>query len=983
MLESKLRARAIRPPPPLMAMLWVAAAGVSANAYAQGDAERAITMAGSDAEIEEVVVTGSRIRRSNLVSSSPVTQVDAEEIMFQGTTRAEDMVRTLPQVYSDQNTGQSNGATGTATINLRNLGPERTLVLVNGRRLPAGSPIQGGIGADINQIPSALVRSVEVLTGGASATYGSDAVAGVVNFLMKDDFEGVRLDYQFSQYNHNNRSSKWQGIVEDAGYPAADGSTSDGDTSYVSLIVGGNFNEGRGNVTAYATYRDIQAVWQRDRDYSSCALSDDTSFCFGSSTIPQGRFTNFGVGGPAVDYIVSGDQFVPRQGETFNYGPLNYYQRPDEQYTFGAFAHYGVSEAAEIYTELMFMDDRSVSQIAPSGAFFVTDSLSCGNAFLSEQQFETLCGSIGLTREDTRTPFWIGRRNVEGGNRQQDLRHTAFRGVFGLRGDLSSNWSYDASLLYAEVSMENTYMNDLGTTKIRRALDAVRDDSGNIVCRSVVDGSDPNCVPWNIFQTGGVSQEALDYIVLPLFARGTTDQIIASGFVSGDLGDYGLRLPSANSGVAVVFGAEYREENMDFNPDEGFRSGEGAGQGGATEPVSGGYDVFELFFETSIPVAENQPWAEELVLDFAFRYSDYSYGTTAETFGVRAGWALNQDVKFRASFQRAIRGANVRELFQPQGFNLFDMTGDPCGGPLTNGVTAEGRTLDECARSGVTAAQWGNIPNSPAGQYNYLQGGNPELQPEEADTWSAGVVLTPSVIDGLTVSLDYYDIKIEKGVANLGPEFILNQCLGGNQSQCALVKRGLPGDLWIGSNRATSGHIVALQDNLAIEKVAGFDLIADYAFDVGDLGSVNISNVLSYIDKWDQQELVGAPVQKCAGKWGAFCGYPTPDLRNKLRAVWTTPWDVAASLMWRYTAKVEDLNETEIDLKAISYFDLAVFWDVTEKTQVRLGINNLFDEAPPIAGNGAGPSINGNGNTFPGMYDALGRYWFIAGSVHF
>ena len=968
-------------PAGLVAAAFLAMVGLPLGAYAQ-EADEAMEPSESAAPIEEIVVTGSRIRRTNLVSASPVTQVTSEEVLFQGTVRAEDMVRTLPQVYSDQNTGQSNGATGTATLNLRNLGAERTLVLVNGRRLPAGSPIQGGIGADINQIPSALIESVEVLTGGASATYGSDAVAGVVNFLMKDDFQGLRFDYQFSQYQHNNRSGKWQGIVEDAGYPAADGSNADGDMSYLSLIVGGDLDGGRGNVTAYATYRDIEAVWQGDRDYSSCALSNDTSFCFGSSTIPQGRFTNFGVGGPFVDYIVSGNEFVARQGETFNYGPLNYYQRPDEQYTFGAFAHYNLSDRAEVYTELMFMDDRSVSQIAPSGAFFVTESLSCGNPLMSQQQFDTVCGSIGLTMDDVRAPFWIGRRNIEGGNRQQDLRHTSFRGVFGVRGDLNDNWTYDASMLYAEVSMENTYLNDLGTTKIRRALDAVRHPvSGEVVCRSVVDGSDPACVPWNIFQEGGVTQEALDYIVLPLFARGTTDQIVASAFVSGDLGEYGVRMPSADNGVAVVFGAEYREENLDFNPDEGFRNGEGAGQGGATNPVSGGYDLWELFFEASIPLVEGAAWAEELTLDGGFRYSDYSYGVSTETFGVRVGWAINHDVKLRGSFQRAIRAANLRELFQPQGFNLFDMTGDPCGGPVTGGVTAAGRSFEECARTGVTAEQFGNIAHSPAGQYNFLQGGNPNLEPEEADTFSVGVVLTPAAIDGLTLTVDYYNIKIEQGISNLGPEFILDQCLDGNQSQCDSVKRGRPGDLWIGSNVDTSGHIEALQDNLAIEKVTGFDLIADYVFDVGDMGSVNVSNVMSLIDKWDQQELAGAPTEACAGKWGAYCGYPTPDLRNKLRVVWTTPWNVAASAMWRYTSKVDDLNESDIDLKAISYVDLSVFWDVRESTQIRLGVNNVFDEAPPIAGNGAGPSINGNGNTFPGMYDALGRYWFIAASL--
>ncbi len=960
---------------------FVASGTVGQAQPASGEEEEE---AGAD---EVVVVTGSRIVRKNLVSSSPVTQVDAEELLFQGTVRVEDMARTLPQVYSDQNTGQSNGATGTATVDLRNLGTTRTLVLVNGRRLPVGSPLHAG-GADINQIPGALIRSVEVLTGGASATYGSDAVAGVVNFLMKDNFQGFRLDYQYSGYQHNNDAGNWQRIVEDAGYPAAEGSVRDGEMSYISMVLGGNFDDGRGNMTAYATYRDIAAVWQANRDYSSCALSDDTEFCFGSSTIPQGRFTNFGASPPGenypfVDFIVQGDEFVPRRGETFNYGPLNYYQRPDEQYAFGAFGRYAINEVAEAYTELMYMDDHTVSQIAPSGAFFVTNQLNCGNPLMTEQQFEAVCGAVGLTRDDVRPLFWIGRRNVEGGNRQQDLRHTTFRGVFGVRGDLNPNWRYDAYFMRSEVSMENTYLNDLGTTKIRRALDAVRNDDGEIVCRSVVDGSDPNCVPWNIFRSGGVEQAALDYIVLPLFARGTTDQTIASAYVAGDLGDYGWRSPAADTGVAVVLGVESREENMDFNPDEGFRNGEGAGQGGATNPVSGGYKVSELFLEANVPLAEGQPWMEELTVDLGYRYSDYDYGVTANTFGVRAGWALNYDVKLRGSFQRAIRGANVRELFQPQGFNLFDMTGDPCGGPVENGRTAEGRSFEECARSGVTAAQFGNIAHSPAGQYNFLQGGNPSLEPEQADTFTFGVVFSPSAVDGLTVSLDYYNITIEEGISNLTPEFILNECLDGNMAQCENVKRGVPGDLWIGSDLRSSGHIVALQDNLAIEEVIGYDLVADYAFGLGEYGTLSIANVLSYIDTWDQQELVGAPTEMCSGMWGSVCGYPTPDVRNKLRAIWTTPWNLTVTGMWRYFSAVDDVNESDIELESTSYIDLSAIWEVRESVQLRGGVSNVFDVDPPIAGNGAGPSISGNGNTFPGMYDALGRYWFVAAGISF
>ncbi len=419
---------------------------------------------------------------------------------------------------------------------------------------------------------------------------------------------------------------------------------------------------------------------------------------------------------------MQGNEFVRRQGETFNYGPLNYYQRPDEQYAAGALAHYEIGSSAEVFTELMFMDDRTLSQIAPSGAFFVTSTLQCGNPLLSARQFEAVCGSFGLTPADVQTVY-IGRRNVEGGNRQQDLRHTTFRGVFGVRGDFAGPWHYHAFLQYAEVSMENTYMNDLGMTRIRRSLDAVRHpDTGEVVCRSVADGSDPGCVPWNIFRTGGVTQDALDYIVLPLFARGTTDQFVVSGHLEGDLGEYEWPLPTADEGVAVALGLEFREENLDFNPDQNFQAGEGAGQGGATNPVSGGYDVFEAFVEANVPLVEGRPFAEELRLDLGFRYSDYDYGISTDTFGIRAGWAVNTDVKFRASLQRALRAANVRELFQPQGFNLFDMSRDPCGGPVVNGVTEANRTFEECARSGVTAAQFGNMYDA-LGRYWFAAAG--------------------------------------------------------------------------------------------------------------------------------------------------------------------------------------------------------------------------------------------------------------------
>ena len=544
----------------------------------------------------------------------------------------------------------------------------------------------------------------------------------------------------------------------------------------------------------YATYRDIEPVLQGDRDYSSCALDSDLTRCSGSATQPPGTFSDFGLlkarGLDGFDYKVEGDRFVPREGATYNYGPPNYFQRPDERWTAGLLATYDLRDRAEAYAELMFMDDRSVAQIAPSGAFFVTDTLGCGNPFMSAQQFDALCGRYGLTADDDQTVF-IGRRNVEGGPRQNDLRHTSYRGVFGLQGDLSERWQYDLHYQRAEVDMKNKYLNDLSITRIGRALDAVRDPAtGDIVCRSALDGSDPGCVPWNIFREGAVTQPMIDYLSLPLSARGSTGQTIVSGHLTANLGGYGIRSPFAVTGPDVVIGAEYRSEHLRYDPDDAYRSGDGAGQGGASNPVGGDIEVSEVFFEAGGPLVQDAPYADELVLDGAYRYSDYDYGQQTDTFGVRANWAVNAGVRFRASAQRAIRGPNVRERFLPQGFNLFEMTADPCGGPVSDGRTAAGRTLEECARSGVTPAQFGSIEHSPASQYNFLQGGNADLTPEESDTYAYGLVWTPPGIDGLTLSLDYYAIEIRKGISTVKPEFILNQCLDGNTLQCAKVRRG-------------------------------------------------------------------------------------------------------------------------------------------------------------------------------------------------
>ena len=971
-------------------------------------------------KVETFTVTGSRIESDDPVGSTPITQIGSDEILFQGSARVEDVLRSYPQVYVAQGSGYSNGATGTATVELRALGTQRTLVLVNGRRMPAGSAQVGGIAPDINQIPGALIERVDIFTGGASAVYGSDAIAGVVNFLLMDDFEGLRADFQYSEYQHHNDGDRWREIAVEGNQPVAEGYKSDGDIVQASLIAGLNFADDRGNITAYATYRDIEPVLQGSRDYSSCAIDSSVTECLGSSTIPDGRFTDFGlaslydgfnykgltfVGGPAFDYIVNDHDFVDRDGKTYNYGPSNYFQRNDERYTLGAFARYDLSDRAEAYAELMYAHDRTTAQIAPSGNFFHTRTLRCDHPFLSEEQRRKIsCLDTNDTLiENGQQVVFMGRRNVEGGPRRSELTHASYRGVLGVRGDLSDFWGYDASAQYARVEFRNTYQNDLSVTRISRALDTVTHD-GDVVCRSAVpnaDGTveDADCVPWNIFREGAVTGEAVDYLVLPLHAKGTTDQFVMSATFSGDLTDYGIKSPFAANSVGVALGGEFRKESLDFDPDENYRAGEGSGQGGAAQAISGDYHVTEVFVEAHVPLIEGAKYAEELVLDTAYRYSDYDYGEYIDTWAFRLGWAINPEIRIRGSVQRAVRAPSVQELFLPQRFALFEMRRDPCSGVTgmeegnpTSGTSAEDYTFDECARTGVTQNTWGKIQDSPANQYNVKVGGNPDLSPEEAKTWTAGIVFTPGFAGGLTLALDYYKVEIERGITGISPGFILYECLdNANLELCGKINRGVAGDLWLGSNatgvkctgkegedpsNCISGHIESAQDNLAIEKTNGVDVTLDFSLDLGAQGELNFNDVLTHINALDYQAVDGAPVIRCAGN--RYCG-PTPDLQNRLRVTWDTPWDVTASVMWRYTSAVQGGGRFSVDIPKMNYVDLAAVWQVADNAKIYAGINNLADREPPIVGNSPGS----NGNTYPGLYDALGRYLFAGVSTEF
>ena len=456
-----------------------------------------------------------------------------------------------------------------------------------------------------------------------------------------------------------------------------------------------------------------------------------------------------------------------------------------------------------------------------------------------------------------------------------------------------------------------------------------------------------------------------------------------SGSVFGDL--FGIQSPAADTPVAFAIGTEYRQDTLQLLPDANYQAGDGFGQGGPTTPVSGGQDVYELFTELRVPIVEGRPGFEFLNAEFAYRFSSYSSGVETDTYKAALEWSPVPDLRGRVSFQRAVRAANVIELFSNQAIGLFDLSSgangnyDPCSGP------APSATLTQCQRTGVTAAQYGNIADNPAGQFNQLTGGNPNLAPETADTITLGVVFSPEFIPGLTVSVDYFDITVEDLVGTIPPAQALAECLAtGDAAFCNLINRGNGGTLWANQ----TGYIVATNINTGSLSTDGFDVNAVYAMDLDfigpNAGSMSFDLVGTYLNALETVSFPGAAPFDCTGFYGGQCGTPNPEWRHKLRATWVSTYDFDASLTWRHFASVNlfgggaAINNT---LDAQNYFDVSGNYYMSDDMRLRFGVNNVLDSDPPLSSAvGAG---FGNGNTFPQVYDALGRYIFAGVTVDF
>jgi len=952
------------------------------------------------ADLDRIQVTGSRLQTNpNLAAANPVLSVTGEEVDVRGNVRIEDFVNQLPQVFAGQASEVSNGASGTATLNLRGLGSARTLVLINGRRLPYGSSTITS--ANLDLIPTQLIERVDILTGGASAVYGSDAVGGVANFIMRDNYEGFEVGYSMNISQAENGVGFWDNVTRAADQPVP-GSVWDGEEFIIHATMGANTADGRGNVMVHASYEEREEILQADRSISACALGQSTgSSSFGGfGCVGSANFRLFGGPGGFAFQEEDGN-IVPFAGgpaQTFNFGSSNFFQRPSERFSIFGRAKYDVTDNVEAFLDASFYNNFSDAQIAPSASFGIgAYNINCGNPLIQGGQGIPLTEIFGCSPEQIANDAIVGgitasHRNVEGGERNSRLENSAWRFVGGLRGTVAEHWDWEVFGQIAETRDEGISTEDFVVANLQQSLLVTTDANGNPVCIDPSGG----CVPYNIFQRGAggeslVTQEALGFVQGVGITLGSTKQTVMGADIQADLGNYGISSPFSDLGVGLLLGFEYRKDELESTPDEISQvpGGGFTGVGGATLPVSGTVDVTEFFAETQVPIISDAPFARELTLTAQYRYSDYSTsgndtsgGFTTDAYGAALTWAPIEDVRLRAQYQRAVRAPSVIALFTGQNTNLPNLSPagvnangeqlfDPCASD------APIASLEACQRTGVTAAQYGTILDVISGQTQSLTGGNPELQPEVADTYTYGIVFQPEAVPGLSISVDYFDITVEDAIAaGIPAQTTLNNCLAtGDPTFCSLINRADSGTL------AAGGFGVGFQQtniNIAELSTAGVDAQVQYNLDVGDMGAVNLNFAATWLDSLDTVPFPGADAIECAGKFGGQCGSPSSEYRHRLLATWSTPWNVDISGTMRHFSGTDndDSGDTlESSFGTVNYFDFSAAYQLTETFGVRGGVLNAFDRTPPVF-SGAGPAL-GNGNTYPTVFDTS-RVWFAS-----
>lgn len=927
-------------------------------------AQTAMT-AGSEAQhqVEEVVVIGSRIKRQDFTSISPLVTLDAEQVTLSGITALEDLVNDAPQLVPYLDRSSNNPGTGVASLNLRGLGPNRTLVTLNGRRM---APADEFGAADINIIPARLIERVQVVTGGASTVYGSDAVAGVVDFVLNDRFEGLEVTGQYDTFEEG-----------------------DGDVTDLSVVFG--FGNERSHVTGFLNVQDREPVFAGDRVLTEIRLQE--SFTpgsvgelqpSGSPTTPQGTIVFPpaivpGTGAPPSQITFSGEG-TPRPVnpviDQYNFQPDNYLQVPLERTAAALFGSFELTDTTRLFAEVLFADTSSTLQLAPPPAF-VEAVVNLDNPLLTDSQ-RGFFGSAYDPDGNGLAEFIFSRRLVETGPRILERDAETLRLILGVEGELGANWDWDATVGVSDVQGDNITGNSVFAGRFNQGLLV---DPATGACVDEANG----CVPFNPFGLS-IPPEAAEFLRTgDLISTYSVDENLVSVNVTGDA----ITLPAGAVGVAA--GVEWRELSSRNDPAPELISVGVLGFGGAAQ-VRGTTDVAEVYAEVLVPILSAAPFADYLAVEAGYRYSDYKFSGAVDNWKVGVDWSPTPSVRFRAMLQQAVRAPNIDELFAQASERpgmLFSPGEDFCAAsadPVARGLT------DLCVAQGIPADQVGVYqPTIDIGLVVFEGGGNTSLNPETAETLTAGVVVQPERIPHLSLSLDYYRIEIDNAIGSTSLTSALDLCARSNDpaSQfCSPVVRDATGNIREYTNP---------QFNLAALAVEGVDLAVNYRFDLsdslalfGNSASINVQMLANFaMENTVKSTPTGNPLD-CAGFYGGACSFGidlfqvVPEYRSSTRLTYESG-PLTVGLNWQWIGDIDlhlditcrDFSQfcypSELDqISDRSYIELSGWFEIGEHAEIFGGVSNLFEEEAPLMGFGATQS-----NTAPQLYDVYGRRFFV------
>jgi len=999
---------------------------VEASPDAQEEASR---------DTSEIIVTGSRIGRPDLETASPVNVIGEAEISYRQAGTAEELLRDLPSTRPSIGPGVNNGSAGAATLELRGIGVERTLVLLDGRRIvPFG--LDGIV--DTNNIPVGLLDRVDIVTGGASTVYGADAVAGVVNFITKRDFTGIDLQ---ANYRISERG--------DAARFRSD------------LLIGGNFEGGRGNAVLAFGYTKADPLLHTQRQISRFPVSSVTGLYSGATAAQVTIFsspTNAALGLPAganlgaVVNPTTGLLQTATPADTYNTNTGTYFQTPINRINVYGAAHYELNDAIEVYTTAQFTKSEVKLQLASSGTFSNTYQLPLNNPYLQAgirnqlcRAFDTnpavagiqpiaqaACDTAAAVQGGPGTPGYIEipvgaqRRFTEYGPRGQSYDFRVFQVQAGLRGEILDGLKYDISGQYGESQQQQLRSNWGSSAKVQQALRAFRNAAGTPVCSNTANG----CVPLNLFgPNGSITADQLGFIDLDAIVNRKVTLGVITATLGGDL--FGLTSPFANAPIGFSIGGEYRDLSASSQPDNPSQiQSEVLGTGARTPPDFGQYDVKEVFGEIAIPLVRDVSFFHDLTIEGGIRYSDYSTTGGSTTWKAGGTYEPIQGFKFRGMYQRAVRSPNINELFLSPVQALGNLTSDPCQGTVSAALGAL------CVQTGAPAGTIGSIPAPTSGQINNTTSGNRNLDVERASTYTLGGVIAPAqLLPGFSLTVDYFNIRVKNAITQPAQGDILNGCYStalnptlAFNAFCQLIGRNpLNGTL---NGAGDTQGVILTYSNLGVIETAGIDFGVNQRFKLDDLGVNDGGNVsfgfnATRLNYYHFQATPNSINRDCTAYYSpSGCTNPRAKWRWNGRVTYgQEKFDI--SLLWTHVSPValEPFRATRLpgnvaqpggpnptltgsasfvldgvqytnqptagvqprfrSIPAYDYFDLAVRFMPTDQFELSVTVDNLFDKDPPLVGSGVGGTSFNSGNTFPTIYDPIGRAYTVGARLKF